>query len=218
MSYAPVLKFNSGTNEFVPERGSRNGTDRGDSEAVKLSADEYPIPDGEPKVLSEGTWTHLRCVTKQTSRKFNLNQDDQDELYSQLKCAAYAAAITGHDPAKGTGETYLNGVIQKVLTDWKKEQYEKRTEAEEWRDRQILYSPTRYGTVAKMIRMIDFNLAKELLDHKEELGLFEKYVSGNDAIKAVGKELGYSDRRTLELWAEIKRKFAKYYGRKLKRD
>ena len=69
-----------------------------------------------------------------------------------------------------------------------------------------------------MIRMIDFNLAKELLDPKEELGLFEKYVSGNDAIKAVGKKLGYSDRRTLELWTEIKRKFAKYYGRKLKRD
>lgn len=195
-----------------------NGTNGGDSGAEYLSADEYPIPEGEPKVLSESTWTHLRCITKQTSRKFNLNQGDQDELYSRIKCAAYAAAITGHDPTKGTGETYLNGAIQHVLTDWKKEQYGKTSDDDEERIRRILYSPTRYGTVAKMIRMIDFDLAKELLDPEEELGLFEKYVYGNDPIKAVGKELGYSDRRTLELWAEIKRKFAKYYGRKLKRD
>lgn len=195
-----------------------NGTNGGDSGAEYLTADEYPIPEGEPKVLSESTWTHLRCITKQTSRKFNLNQGDQDELYSRIKCAAYAAAITGHDPTKGTGETYLNGAIQHVLTDWKKEQYGKTSDDDEERIRRILYSPTRYGTVAKMIRMIDFDLAKELLDPEEELGLFEKYVYGNDPIKAVGKELGYSDRRTLELWAEIKGKLAKYYGRKLKRD
>ena len=187
-------------------------------EEETLTANEYPIPDGEPKVLSERTWTHLRCITKMTAHKFYLNKDEQDELYSRIKCAAYAAAIRGFDPAKGSIDTYLSRAVFYVLSDWKKEHFEKQGDEDEERVRNILYSPTRYGTVAKMIRMIDFDLAKELLDPEEELGLFEKYVYGNDAIKAVGKELGYSDRRTLELWASIKGKLARYYGRKLKRD
>lgn len=185
------------------------------TEEVSLSPDEYPIPEGEPNVLSEGAWTHIRCATKRTARKFNLDDDNREELYSRLKCAAYAAALTRYDSNRAKGETFIAGVVRHVLHDWRTEQFEKIDNSNEDLNRRILYSETRYGTVGKMLRTVDFDLAKLELTDEERL-LLEWYVYANDNLKSIGKHLGHKKHTTLELWASIKSKIRFYYKGKAK--
>ena len=174
---------------------------------------EYPKEDDS--FIARGTWDHILVLTNKNARKFNLSDDEKEELHMTLLAKAVFVIHSNYDSTRATDETYVNSVLHHALVDWKKDRYEKKSVAEEWRDRRILYSPTRYGTVAKMIRQIDFNLAKELLEDNE-LALFERIVYDNAPIKEAGSSLGYSKRRTLSLWATIKDKLSGYYARKLK--
>jgi len=158
-------------------------------------------------------WTHLDCAAAATARKFNLNDADREELCSRLKCKLIVAAHTAKiNPYIASPETYLCRVIDHELHDWKAERYGVRTEAKDWRDRRILYSPSRYGTVAKMIRAVDFHLACEPLspEAREVLEL-RLYKSSN--LKEIGRSLGFSKRRVLTLWDEVKRTLSRYYRR-----
>ena len=181
--------------------------------AVRSFEIEYPKEDDS--FIARGTWDHILVLTNKNARKFNLSDDEKEELHMTLLAKAVMVVHSNYDPTKAKDETYVNSVLQHTLVDWKKERYEKKSPAEEWRDRSILYSPTRYGTVAKMLRQIDFDLAKELLTD-DELELFERIVYDNSPIKDAGSGLGYSKRRTLAMWASIKDKFSRYYNRKLK--
>ena len=174
---------------------------------------EYPKEDDS--FIARGTWDHILVLTNKNARKFNLSDDEKEELHMTLLAKAVFVIHSNYDSTRATDETYVNSVLHHALVDWKKDRYEKKSAAEEWRDRRILYSPTRYGTVAKMILKIDFNLAKELLKDNE-LALFERIVYDNAPIKEAGSSLGYSKRRTLSLWATIKDKLSGYYSRKLK--
>lgn len=174
---------------------------------------EYPKEDDS--FIARGTWDHILVLTNKNARKFNLSDDEKEELHMTLLAKAVFVIHSNYDSTRATDETYVNSVLHHALVDWKKDRYEKKSVAEEWRDRRILYSPTRYGTVAKMIRQIDFDLAKELLEDNE-LALFERIVYDNAPIKEAGSSLGYSKRRTLSLWASIKDKLSGYYSRKLK--
>lgn len=182
-----------------------------------LRSYEIEFPRGYADCMPEGTWEHLRVVTNRTARKFNLSDDDKEELHARLLAKVLGTEGRNFDHGRARWETYLNAVIENELTDWKKEQFATRTKAEEWRDRRILYSPTRYGTVGKMVRTVDFNLALAELDD-DELKLLDLHVYGNTPVKEAGRRIGLSKRGTLSAWESVQRKFAKYYRRGLRRD
>lgn len=167
--------------------------------------------------IPDRTWQHLSIEVERAARQFSLNEDAKEELFAEIRHKVILAAYNVRlDPEKASLKTYLETVIHNALKDWKdakgKEQLKDETES---RDRRILYSPTRYGTVGQMVRKIDFDLAKlGLTEH--ELDILNRVVYEYQAVKDIGREMGIGKNKILREWAGIKEKLAKYYGRKLK--
>ena len=74
-----------------------------------------PIPDSAMQ--------HLAHVAKTTSRKFNLDEDNEEELYAHLRYQMLMATKTWKDGNKATLETYLSRVVDFAAVRWRKQRY-----------------------------------------------------------------------------------------------
>lgn len=181
--------------------------------------------------IPENSFEHIDCVVGQMGRRFHLEDDARADLRSILNATLTFAAKSGAwDPERSSFATFLSKKVDYALLGWKDEQFQKkpcpdesdeefrqRVASEQARDRGILYPPSRYGTVGKMMRQIDWNLALATLE-EDELALLKAYVYGNAPLKEAGRSLGYTDYATLGLYKEICKKLARAYNRRLKRD
>lgn len=166
--------------------------------------------------IPDGTWTRLALEVERCARQFTLNEDEKDELFAALRHKIFEAAYCVRlNPKRACLKTYLETVIHNALKDWKDAKAkEKPTKDDRERIRRILYAPTRYGIVSQMLKQIDFNLAKlELTDHERDI--LDRALASTP-IKEIGKGMGIGKNKILREWAEIKRKFAEYYGKSLK--
>lgn len=170
----------------------------------------------DPTGMPKRVWLNLLIQLNRTVRKFHLNDTERDELATEMRYHVIAAAKRNFSRHGGAGlDTFLNSVIRVRLTEWKRRHSEAITFRHQREDdaRRILYSPTRYGQVRRMVLVIDFNAAFETLDDGEQR-LARLLMTGMGKRQAAAT-LHISKTTTYERWRSICQKFARAYHRRL---
>ena len=170
----------------------------------------------DPTGMPKRVWLNLLIQLNRTVRKFHLNDTERDELATEMRYHVIAAPQRNYSRDGGASlDTFLNSVINHKLATWKHRRFEATVFHDQREDdaRRILYSPTRYGQVRRMVLVIDFNAAFETLDDDEQR-LARLLMTGMGKRQAAAR-LHISKTTAYERWRSICQKFARAYHRRL---
>lgn len=113
---------------------------------------------------------HIRIECGKVGRRFHLNEDDQAELESQIRCEALCAVDRRYDITKGTVYTFIQRVVHNRICAWMERETRRRNDWREHVEAEVRRRAKREASGAPMGSVDDTTYSdEERWDHGEQL-------------------------------------------------